>query len=213
MVIVNIIVVLALVLVFVVAFTLFSPLSVRISYTDTLQVYASLSFIKIRLIPKKEKTKAAACRKKKKSTAKKTKKTVSSDSSKMTNSEIVKETQKQSKKPLRETLGVILDIVKSFVEMLGKKATIRIDYLKVVVSKPDAADTAVQFGICNGIVISLLALTSGFGKSVIKDENISVSPDFISGKSSIETDITLSAPVRSLVWSILRGYLKSQFKT
>ena len=96
--------------------------------------------------------------------------------------------------------------------MLGKKAKIEIDELCVVVSKPDAADTAVQFGICNGIVVSLLALADSFGKAKIRHENISVSPDFILGKSTLCINITLSAPAGSILWSVVRGYLKNQFK-
>lgn len=189
------------------ALVLALPLCVRVVYKDTLSVYVGLSFIRIRILPKKEKKKKA---KKKKTKIKQPEISVHKGDVKE-NTDTQKAEQK-SKKPLSETLSLIFDIIKSFLDMMGKKSKIEIDELSVVVSKTDAADTAVQFGICNGIVTSLLVLTDGFGKAKIKSEKVSVCPDFISGKSTLSTDITLSAPTFSILWSVIRGYLRNQFK-
>lgn len=204
-------VILAVVAVFalIIAFVLLSPLQVKVVYKDTLSVYAGISFIKFKVLPKKEKKNK---KKKTKTESNKQKSTPNKAPIKEIEENIAPEQKNSKKKPLKETLSLVFDIVKSFFDMLGKKAKIEIDELCVVVSKPDAADTAVQFGICNGIVVSLLALADSFGKAKIRHENISVSPDFILGKSTLCINITLSAPAGSILWSVVRGYLKNQFK-
>ena len=58
------------------------------------------------------------------------------------------------------------------------------------------------------IVSNILAFTSNFRKAFIKGENVEIVPDFVSGKGRLEADITLSAPVHSLLFSLVRGYLK-----
>ena len=119
-----------------------------------------------------------------------------------------KQAEKKAKKDASEILKLVFEIIKSLFDALGKHAAIKIDRLSVVVSKPDAADTAVAFGVCTGIVSNILAFTSNFKKSDIKSENVSVVPDFISGKGSLATDITLSAPVHSLLFGLIKGYFR-----
>ena len=190
-------------------FLLFSPLSVRVKYNGGVEVYAGISFIKIRLVPGKEKKH----KKKKGKKAKEPDKVSKENKEKqVTQDKKPDETSEQDEKKgsLKDTLSLVFDIVKSVLEMMGKKAKIRVDGLNVVVSKPDAADTAIQFGICNGLVSTFLAFTSNFGKSEINGENISVVPDFVSGKSRFDADITLSARTVSILLSLLKGYMKNQ---
>ena len=189
-------------------FVLFSPLSVRVKYDDGVEVVAGISFIKIRLVPGKEKKQ----KQKKTKTAKKAKQgEIKPEPSKDKKEEDTSVPEKK-KSSLKDTLTLVFDIVKSVLEMMGKKAKIKVDGLNVVVSKPDAADTAIQFGICNGLVSTFLAFTSNFGKSQIKSENISVVPDFVTGKSKIDVDITLSVRTVSILLSLLKGYMKNQSK-
>lgn len=189
-------------------FVLFSPVSVRVKYDNGVEVVAGISFIKIRLVPGKEKKQKPQKTKNAKK-VKEEKKKPETAKEKKAEETSVKEKKKGS---LKDTLTLIFDIVKSVLEMMGKKAKIKVDGLNVVVSKPDAADTAIQFGVCNGFVSTFLAFTSNFGKSEIKSENISVVPDFVTGKSKIDADITLSARTVSILLSLLKGYMKNQSK-
>jgi len=197
-------------------FVLVSPLSVRIVYREELEVFAGLSFIRFKIFPKKEKrTKIKAFGKQKHLKEKNTDKSGNKSKSQKT-AEVCESNKatdaKQSKKSIKEMLTLILDIVKSVFQMMGKRASLGIYELRVVVSKPDAADTAVQFALCEGIVSTLLALSSEFAKSEIRDENISVCPDFVTGKSSLRVDISISVPAGALLLSIVKGYLKNQFR-
>lgn len=187
-------------------FVLLSPLSVRIKYKEVLEVYAGLSFIKIKLVPGKEKKQ----KKKKVKKAEKVNKEKKKPEVPQEKNREASSVQEKKKGTIKDTLTLVFDLVKSVLEMMGKKAKIRVDGLNVVVSKPEAADTAIQFGICNGLVSTFLAFTSNFGKSQIKSENVSVVPDFVSGKSKIDADITLSARTGSILLSLLKGYMKNQ---
>ena len=205
------------VLLLLLAVVLLLPLSVRIVFKEQLVVYAGISFVKIKVFPPKENK-----QKKKKTNKKAHKKTdkkttlahedakTSSESADDKKTDMAKEQAKQEKKSIKDTLQLILDLVKSVFEVMGKRASLNIDELRVVVSRPDAADTAVQYALCQGIVSTILALASEFSKSKIKDENISVAPDFITEKSSLVADITMSVPSGALIFGIIKGYFINQ---
>ena len=191
----------------IVLFVLLSPLSVRIRYDEQLLVVAGFSFIKYKVVPKDGKNKKRH-KQKKKEAAKKSPPAHDAVKTQKTQSSNTSQAEKKAKKEISETLKLVFEIIKSLFDALGKHASIKIDSLNVVVSKPDAADTAVDFGICTGIVSNILAFTSGFKKSYINSENVSVVPDFVSGKGSLKIDITLSAPVHSLLFGLIKGYFR-----
>ena len=197
----KVIVAVVLVLVLLLLFVLLSPVSVRVRYRDTVSVHAGISFVRIKVFPRKEKKTPSVKRKKKQALQQEKKSTKKSSAH-------VYEKQKDGgeKSSAADTLTLVFDIVKAVFEMLGKHSKIRIDALKVTVAKDDAADTAVQFGVCSGIVSNILAFTSNFGTAVIKDENVRVEPDFVSGKSRFEADITLSVRALFLLSSLIKGY-------
>lgn len=192
------------------AAVLLSPLSVRIRYGQTLEVYAGLSFVKFKVFPKKEKKKKEKIKTKKTPSAKavpKTPKTRLADDNTKTAYEKT-DGQKANKKELSDTLKLVFEIIKSVFDVMGKRASIRIDELYAVISKPDAADTAVAFGLCGGILSNILAFASNFRKAVINDKNIGIEPDFVTGKSRFSADITISIMAGALLYSLIRGYLK-----
>lgn len=191
-------------------FVFLAPLSVRILYDQSLEVYAGVSFLKFKVFPKTEKKKKSkkTRRKKAKTKAGATSSATPEDKSAETDAEKSADGRKKTKAPLSETLGLVFEIIKSVFDVMGRRALIKIDMLEVTVACPEAAETAVKFGLCGGIVSNILAFTSNFGKAEIKDERVFVRPDFVSGKGSLRTDITLSVPAGSLVAGVIRGYLK-----
>ncbi|MBO4951066.1 MAG: DUF2953 domain-containing protein [Clostridia bacterium] len=192
------------------AAVLLSPLSVRIRYGQTLEVYAGLSFVKFKVFPKKEKKKKEKIKTSIPPSAKSVSKTPETkgvdDSTK--NADEKTDGQKANKKELSDTLKLVFEIIKSVFDVMGKRASIKIDELHAVISKPDAADTAVAFGLCGGILSNILAFTSNFRKAVINDKNIGIEPDFVTGKSRFSADITISIMAGALLYSLIRGYLK-----
>ncbi len=190
-------------------FALVSPLSVQIRYVNSLEVFARYSFIKIRIYPKREKKKTGKPKKEKKKkhhTPSEKKPEASENCDKAEDGG--KKASEKPKSPVKEILVLVYEVVKSTFETFGNRAEIDIDLLKVVVSKPDAADTAVMFGICGGIVSNILAFTSNFRRANISDENIHIEPDFLTGKSRLAVDITVRIGAGALLYGLLRGYIK-----
>ncbi len=186
------------------------PLSVRVKYAETLEVFAGIAFVKFKVFPKEETEKKG--KKEKKKVKKSADKQVPEPQDKTPEHTMPRQSgedkEQPKKKGISDTLKLVFEIIKSVFDVMGKRAKITIDELYVVVSKPDAADTAVQFGLCGGIVSNILAFTSNFKKAVINDEKVGVVPDFITGKSGFRTDITLSIAAGSLLMSFIKGYLK-----
>lgn len=208
----NVFIAVLLCLAVIVAVLLILPISLRVKYCDGVVVFAGVGPVRIKLYPSDKKKKKSKKKDKKKSVPNsgKTAKATAESVGQKTSSAPAKTSTKEQDDGISvgEVLELVKDIVEHVAELFKKRATIKINVLKVVVSKPDAADTAIQFGICSGIVSSILAFTSYFGKSVIKDKNVRVEPDFITGKSRIETDITLSVRVCFVLSMLLKMLLK-----
>lgn len=188
-----------------VLFLLFSPLWIHVVYKDKLTVVAGLSFIKIRLVPGKNK-------KHKKKTEYKNVPSKNDKEDRLLDHNNDKNQSQDKKGSIFDTVSMVLDIVKSFFEMMGKKAKVVIRELRVSVCCEDAANTAIVFGLCSGAVSTILAICSGAGECKIDHENVGAVPDFISGKSSFSADIKLSAPTISIIISVIKGYLKNRDK-
>ena len=196
----------------IVGIALVLPLSVRVKYRKGMNIYAGVGFVKIKVYPsKKEKEKKTSSKETKdEQTNTVSKKDAPESKSQTTGQTTAQATSHKSDDDMsvKEVLDFAKDILSRVLELFSKKAKIRIDALKVIVSKPDAADTAIQFGICSGIVSTILAFTSNFGKSVIKDKNVRIEPDFITGKSSVEVDFTLSVKVIHVLSMFLKMLLE-----
>lgn len=190
---------------------LFTNLHVRVVYDSSLAVNAYFGLIRFKLYPKKEKRKSKEDKSKKAEQVKKDT-TLSKEKSNPKAAHLEKSDKSQDTKSTRNTLGLIYDIVKSFGDMLGKRARINIRKLTLSVSRPDAGDTAILFGICQGAVSGIVALSSLFGKSKLNEKNIEVIPDFLSGKSKLCTDIDLSAKTIFVLKSIISGYISNSSK-
>ncbi len=193
---------------------LVSPLWLRIKYTEGITVYAGIGPVRTKLYPSKEKDKkkTAQKKKKKKKSTKPPAQPLSDDTQRKQTTKSVSHKEADDEISAKEVLDFVLDILERVVDLFHEKAKIKIDALRVVVSKPDAADTAIQFGLCSGLVSSILAFTSNFGKSVIKDKNVSVVPDFIAGKSRVETDVTLSVKVCHAAIMLIKMFYEKTLK-
>ena len=214
MTVVNIVVAVVLSLAVLLGVIWFAPLWIRVVYQNELRVYAGMGPVYKKLVPSNPKKEEKTDNKKKKKIKKfsdKTedvcKQTQSPDSSEKTDT-----SENNKKMSVGEVLGTVKEILEQVLDLFHKKAKIRIDALNVVVSREEAADTAIQFGLCSGIVSAILALASAFGKSIIKDENVSIVPDFITGKSRIETDVTMSVRTCHVIVLAIKLLIKNYNK-
>lgn len=183
-----------------VAIVLVCRVSARISYAGKLYIDAYFGFLKFRLYPKEKREKKKS---KKSETGKKASKKSNNNANKTNENEQQAEKNTASKGVnISDTANFIADIIKKVLQFLGKRARIEVDSLELIVSKKEAADTAVQFGLACGAVSTAIALCSEFGSYRINHKKVCVIPDFITGKSSVAVDITLSSRV---IWILECG--------
>lgn len=119
-------------------------------------------------------------------------------------------------KSLTENLTLLKNILTETSALFSKHAHIKIRKLSVIVSCPDAADTAVLFGIANGVVSSVMGIVEGFGVFDTKNASVGVYQDYISGKSRLLTDISFSMRVFQMLWCLaptLKAVLNNKTKS
>lgn len=199
----------------------YAPISLRVQYKDMLKWCERIYFVKIREYPEKKKRKKK--RKKKKAAANVSSDTSVSGQTKLKspplpdgnldgNDDDEDELEFESAESVKDTLALFLELLKQLFDIIGEDAKIKIDKLSVTVSKPDAADTAVLYGVCGGMVSTVLAVASNFSKCKINEKNVGVTADFIGGKNSVDIDITLSARVIVVYSCLLKAYMIHEAK-
>lgn len=191
----------------------YAPISLRIRYKDMLRLCERIYFVKIKEYPKKKKKK----KRRKNKTSQVRASTVSSSEKAENKNAPVSETEDEDEdfepvESVKDTLALFLELLKQILGIVGDDAKIKIDKLSVVVSRPDAADTAVLYGVCGGMVSTILAVASNFSKCKIKEKNVGVTADFIGGTNSIDIDITLSARVIVVYSCLLKAYMIHEAK-
>lgn len=106
---------------------------------------------------------------------------------------------------LKENLQMILALVKKLYRETGGRLHIRIDHCHISVGTDDVAKTAVLYGVCIQGVAALLELTkSGYPHTRYKTEDISVTPDYLSEKSSADLLVICSVRLFRLIGIGLR---------
>ncbi len=119
-------------------------------------------------------------------------------------------------KNLTENLTLLKNILTETSALFSKHACIKIKRLSVIVSCPDAADTAVLFGIANGVVSSVMGIIEGFRVFDTKNASVGVYQDYTSGKSRLLTDISFSMRVFHMLWCLtptLKALLNNKNKS
>ena len=192
----------------------YAPISLQIRYDNMLRLYERIYFVKIKEYPKKKKK-----RKKKKAAANVSPNTSVTGQTEAKSSPLPDisdddddEDEFESVESVKDTLALFIELLKQLFDIVGEDAKIKINKLSVTVSKPDAADTAVLYGVCGGMVSTVLAVASNFSKCKINEKNVGVTADFIGGKNSIDIDITLSARVIVVYSCLLKAYMIHEAK-
>ncbi len=198
----------------------------RVKYKKELEVWVGYGFIRTKVIPENEeklrKKKEKRRKKLQKAAEKKAKSEKTSEEHKTdvedggkTSEEVREQEEKttadidhRNRETIEEAITEIIDIIKKLAELLGTGAWFKISTLKISVSKPDAADTAIQYGICCAGVSTILAAVSLFKNSKIKDKNVFVNADYITGKSKAQVDMTIGVTLLDLILYFAIPYVK-----
>ena len=188
------------------AFLLFLGIKLTIAYDGNVSLWISVLFVKIKLIPKKEKRgpKSMSRSKAEKIKQKLEKKRRKKLEKKKDKAE--KKTQGRGKKE-KKSLSEILDIIdlskkllSAIVKKLFKHLCIHAMRIKLKIAMEDAAKTAIAYGAVTQAINLLFPILEDLkGFKTPQRNNIDVQADFLSEESEI--DICFAFKIR--VWQVL----------
>ncbi len=120
---------------------------------------------------------------------------------------------KKEKKPLSDSLEEILRVVKEFTSRFFGHVRVRCARIIIAYGASDPAKTAVGYGVVVQIVayiVEILKQNTDF--SLAKDAIVRVEPDFMSCKTNVDIDITLSVSIGGILHSLLAAARSYIFK-
>lgn len=116
-----------------------------------------------------------------------------------------------SELPVTELLSLIKDTLKELREPFGRYARLRIRKLNIVISTPDAANTAIIYGTASLAYQTLIDVCGGFKFFKIKQKNCGVYYDFSKTVSTVLCDIKFTMAVWQIILCLL-PVIKSYFR-
>ena len=204
------------------AFILSLKATITIAYSDEVALTVKVLFIKIKILPSKDKAAGPqsmsvkkARKIKEKLAAKKKKKQAAKVEKAKAKEEKKKAKKKKSLGEILEMISLIKDLAFKVIKKFFKHLRIDIARIKIHVAMGDAANTAVAYGAITAAVSLLFPVLEKVKNFSLPDaDEIDIRADFLS--DSIEADVMLSFSIR--VWHIfdiafgaLGVFLKHQF--
>ena len=113
--------------------------------------------------------------------------------------------------PVTELLSLIKDTLKELREPFGKYARLKIRKLDIVISTPDAANTAIIYGTASLAYQTLIDVCGGFKFFKIKHKSCGVYYDFSKTQSTVLCDIKFTMAVWQVILCLL-PVIKSYFR-
>ena len=183
---------------FVILLVLFLPIRLSVSYQTILAVELRFLFFHFPLYPKKQKKIRARDYSKKRLKKRKKKKTASAVAS-------TKPKKKKSATEALRTVRLLLYIFKNVYKRIFPTFRVRVCRLQATIATGDAATTAILYGtVCQSIAYLLEALRIVTGRPVKEDE-VTVFPDFLGEKTTLSLHILLSTNLWRVLLIALRA--------
>ena len=180
----------------VIAFLLSIKITLRIKYTDSLNVYLKIFFVKIKLYPSKKKKKRYphSMSKRKAQKIKSSLKKKPKKDKKKKKSETTEESDETAdKNDTLSIISIILSFVRSFVNLFTRAIRLKASRLKVTVATEEAAKTALTYTAITQSVNILFPLLDRLKavKKLPRGKELSVDIDYLSDTSTFDIDIEL----------------------
>lgn len=197
---------------------IFCPVGVRILYDGAFRLYLTFGFIRIKLVPKREKKiklrdySPEAMAKKERKTAKKEAKKAKKGGEKATEKKENEFTKKIKDKDKRgDFISQLLDMLNIVLEAFAKRLKIKVARLDITVGGDDPAQTAIRYGAfcsCAQQTAVILSQFTNFNKK--NNTSITVVPDFLAEKTRIAADIYFTVRVGQIFGFLfeIRGVIK-----
>ena len=158
---------------------LFLPLRLTLCAGERITLELKLGFLRLKRYPARKKKQRPP-----KNTRKKPKKSKKKDT-------VPSETV-QKKRTLRQNIRRISAICKVLLRHTKKRLHLRAARLHVRVATGDAATTAIAFGAVSQSVAYLLALLDSTTKLKLSERNVSVEPDYLAERSSLDVKLVFT---------------------
>lgn len=187
--------------------------TVTVAYADEVRLFVRVLFVKIKILPSKEKKyphsmSARKARRLKKKRLKKLRKKLEKKRGKQAEKEQKKrdvalgkaEKEKKSPSEILAIISLVCSLVGKIVKTFFKHLRIKLVRINLKIATDDAATTAVTYGAVSQTMNLLFALLDGVKTVKLpKNEEINVYPDFCSEDTEIDLKIEFSIRV----WHIL----------
>ena len=193
-----------------VALLLSIKITLKIRYTEKLEVYLKIFFVKIKLYPSKKKNKRYkhsmskkeaqkikdSLKKKPKKTKKKKKEEKSKDDEKVDTASIV---------------SIILSFVKNFIDLFARAIRLKASRIKIIVATEDAAQTALTYAAVTQSINILFPLLDKLKtvKKLPHGKELSVDIDYLSDEPSFDVDLELYIRVAGALGAVCKAAIRA----
>ncbi len=197
--------------------------TVTVCYGDDLALSVKVLFLRIKILPKKEKKGPRSLSAKK---AKKLREKLSQKKKKKADAAKEKKLAKAEKKKTKKkkSMSEILDLIRLITTLLGvvirkffKHLRIDLARLKLTVATSDAATTAIAYGAATQTISILLPLIQSVRQvSLPKEADLDIRADFLSDTPSFDLKLSVSLRVWHLfdvAFGALFSFIKHKIKT
>ena len=206
----------------IIALLLFTKVTLRISYKESLCVVLKILFIKIRLYPTKKKEKrykhsmskrkAKRIRNSLKKKPKKERKIFKKKKKKEDTEEKKKSKEKKlSKNDILSIISIIISFVKNFIRLFSGSIRLKASRIHLIVATDNAASTAITYGAVTEGINVLFPLLDGL-KTVKKlpfGKDLSVGVDFLAEEPTIDIEIEIYIRIIRALGSVLGATAKA----
>ena len=170
----------------------------HIIYEDNLKIFIRVLFIKYTIFPQKK-------------TRFDEKKYIKKQSKKdePLKPQIKHKGEAEKNQTLLDKLNLIKEILSVFLKSFSKYINVRIKRLYIRIASDDAAQTAILYGAVSAVVANILELVDSYTNlRSLKKDTVSVEPDFVSNKSDIGINISLSISVFGALVTLAKTFWK-----
>ena len=181
-----------------VALILATKATINIVYEDQLKIYLKVLFLKFRLYPeRKKKFNIRAYEKKQKK------------EQNPLNIKLIDSSKANAKAGIVDNIKTISSILSVLFKTFTKHLHVKLAKIHIKIATPDAAQTAILYGAASASLAYVVELLDSYTKlHTIKERSIYIEPDFLSEKSEIKINISLSLSVFGALITIINTVIK-----
>ena len=181
-----------------VALILATRATINIVYEDQLKIYLKVLFLKFRLYPeRKKKFNIRAYEKKQKKELN------------PLNIKLIDSSKANAKTDIVDNIKTISSILSVLFKTFTKHLHVKLAKIHIKIATPDAAQTAILYGAASASLAYVVELLDSYTKlHTIKERSIYIEPDFLSEKSEIKINISLSLSVFGALVTIINTVIK-----